>query len=59
MGDRSVLSVRSKGNPGQRLSSEIIFCMCRSCPEREEVTPSRPLIARPTKCQEPFAAPHE
>jgi hypothetical protein len=45
-GDRSVLSVRAKGNAGQLLSSEITFSVCRSCPDREKATSSRPPTAR-------------
>ena len=37
-----VASVR--GNAGQPLSSEIITPACRSCPDREKATSSRPLI---------------
>ena len=37
-----VASVR--GNPRQPLSSDIITSECRSCPDREKATSSRPLI---------------
>jgi len=45
-GDRSVLSVRAKGNAGQPLSSDITTFVCRSCPDREKATPSLPFMAR-------------
>jgi len=48
-GDRSVLSVRVKGNAGQLLSSEIITFVCRSCPVREKATSSLPSMARPRR----------
>ena len=35
-GDRTVLSVRAKGNAGQTLSSDIITFVCRSCCVREK-----------------------
>jgi hypothetical protein len=45
-GDRSVLSVRAKGNAGQPLSSDITTFVCRSCPDREKATSSLPFMAR-------------
>ena len=45
-GDRSVLSVRAKGNAGQPLSSEITTSVCRSCLDKEKATSLRPRLAR-------------
>jgi hypothetical protein len=42
-GDRTVLSVRAKGNAGQPLSSDITTFVCRSRPDREKATPCAPL----------------
>ena len=48
-GDRSVLSVRAKGNAGQPLSSEITTSVCRSCLDQEKATSLRPRLARPRR----------
>ncbi len=45
-GDRTVLSVRAKGNAGQTLSSDIITFVCRSCCVREKAISGVPLRAR-------------
>ena len=42
-GNGIVLSVRTKGNAGQPLSSEITPFVCRSCPDREKATSCVPL----------------
>ncbi len=44
-GDGDVAGVASvRGNAGQPLSSDIRISECRSCPDREKATSSRPLI---------------
>ena len=43
-GDGDVAGVASvRGNAGQPLSSDIITSVCRSCPDLEKATSSRPL----------------
>ena len=41
-GDRSVLSVRAKGNAGQPLSSDIKIPVCRPCTDKGKATSSSP-----------------
>ena len=44
-GDGNVAGVASvRGNAGQPLSSEIKLSVCRSCPDKEKATSSRPLF---------------
>ena len=46
-GDGDVAGVASvRGNAGQPLSSDIITSVCRSCPDLEKATSSRPLFGK-------------
>jgi hypothetical protein len=47
-GNNVVLSVRTGGSAGQVLSSEILFSVCRPCPDRGKATS---LGSRNGKCQ--------
>jgi hypothetical protein len=53
-GDGDVAGVASvRGNAGQLLSSEILTFACRSCPDMEKATSSRPLTGQaPTDAAE-------
>ena len=53
-GDGNIAGVASaRGNAGQPLSSEIKSSVCRSCPDKEKATSSRPLFGKaPTDAAE-------